>query len=216
VREKVLGPLHAPPPEISARRLPKHNPKLPSEVIPRKPGNGSQVIKTERLRITSIHEIPRPPKVHHLLGTHPRTLARRGLVSGGEDAAEVGRKGETGTRGQWRGCETRRPARIARMRVPLGPVAVFGASNFPFLFSVLGTDAASALASGCPVVVKTEQGWKADRARERRTKTPQRAPDQRRQNRTGRHTTPEDGQHSARTGGIGGAALGSWPVKRGG
>ncbi|MFL6120178.1 aldehyde dehydrogenase family protein, partial [Actinophytocola sp.] len=44
--------------------------------------------------------------------------------------------------------------RLARVRVPLGPVAVFGASNFPFLFSVLGTDTASALASGCPVVVK--------------------------------------------------------------
>ncbi len=44
--------------------------------------------------------------------------------------------------------------RLARMRVPLGPVAVFGASNFPFAFSVLGTDTASALAAGCPVVVK--------------------------------------------------------------
>ena len=35
-----------------------------------------------------------------------------------------------------------------------GPVAVFGASNFPFAFSVLGNDTASALAAGCPVVVK--------------------------------------------------------------
>ncbi|TCP49943.1 NADP-dependent aldehyde dehydrogenase [Tamaricihabitans halophyticus] len=43
---------------------------------------------------------------------------------------------------------------LARVRVPLGPVAVFGASNFPFAFSVLGTDTASALAAGCPVVVK--------------------------------------------------------------
>ncbi|MGC7098480.1 aldehyde dehydrogenase family protein [Amycolatopsis lurida] len=43
---------------------------------------------------------------------------------------------------------------IARVQVPLGPVAVFGASNFPFAFSVLGTDTASALAAGCPVVVK--------------------------------------------------------------
>src|SRR5215213_7467109 len=38
--------------------------------------------------------------------------------------------------------------------VPLGPVAVFGASNFPLAFSVGGGDTASALASGCPVVVK--------------------------------------------------------------
>ena len=42
-----------------------------------------------------------------------------------------------------------------RMRmVALGPVAVFGASNFPLAFSVAGGDTASALAAGCPVVVK--------------------------------------------------------------
>ncbi|HEX8302793.1 aldehyde dehydrogenase (NADP(+)) [Sphingomonas sp.] len=42
-----------------------------------------------------------------------------------------------------------------RMRmVPLGPVTVFGASNFPLAFSVGGGDTASALAAGCPVVVK--------------------------------------------------------------
>jgi NADP-dependent aldehyde dehydrogenase len=39
-------------------------------------------------------------------------------------------------------------------KVPLGPVAVFGASNFPLAFSVAGGDTASALAAGCPVVVK--------------------------------------------------------------
>ncbi|HYW55348.1 MAG TPA: aldehyde dehydrogenase (NADP(+)) [Polaromonas sp.] len=43
---------------------------------------------------------------------------------------------------------------ITRVRVPLGPVAMFSASNFPFAFSVLGGDTASALAAGCPVVVK--------------------------------------------------------------
>ena len=43
---------------------------------------------------------------------------------------------------------------LRRMLVPLGPVAVFGASNFPFAFSVAGGDTASALAAGCPVVVK--------------------------------------------------------------
>lgn len=41
-----------------------------------------------------------------------------------------------------------------RVRVPLGPVAMFAASNFPFAFSVLGGDTASALAAGCPVVVR--------------------------------------------------------------
>ncbi|WP_345900260.1 aldehyde dehydrogenase family protein, partial [Martelella sp. UBA3392] len=39
-------------------------------------------------------------------------------------------------------------------KVGLGPVAVFGASNFPLAFSVAGGDTASALAAGCPVVVK--------------------------------------------------------------
>ncbi len=43
---------------------------------------------------------------------------------------------------------------LRRMLVPLGPVAVFAASNFPFAFSVPGGDVASALAAGCPVVVK--------------------------------------------------------------
>ena len=40
------------------------------------------------------------------------------------------------------------------MNVPIGPVAVFGASNFPLAFSVAGGDTASALAAGNPVVVK--------------------------------------------------------------
>ncbi|MEJ8850152.1 aldehyde dehydrogenase (NADP(+)) [Variovorax rhizosphaerae] len=44
--------------------------------------------------------------------------------------------------------------RLTRVRVPVGPVAMFSASNFPFAFSVLGGDSASALAAGCPVVVK--------------------------------------------------------------
>jgi alpha-ketoglutaric semialdehyde dehydrogenase len=43
---------------------------------------------------------------------------------------------------------------LRQRRVPLGPVAVFGASNFPLAFSVAGGDTAAALAAGCPVVVK--------------------------------------------------------------
>jgi NADP-dependent aldehyde dehydrogenase len=46
-----------------------------------------------------------------------------------------------------------RPA-LARVNQPLGPVAVFGASNFPFAFSVLGNDTGAAVAAGCPVLVK--------------------------------------------------------------
>jgi len=43
---------------------------------------------------------------------------------------------------------------LLRVNVPLGPVAMFSASNFPFAFSVLGGDTAAALAAGCPVVIK--------------------------------------------------------------
>jgi NADP-dependent aldehyde dehydrogenase len=43
---------------------------------------------------------------------------------------------------------------LRRWKVPIGTVAVFAASNFPFAFSVPGGDTASALAAGCPVVVK--------------------------------------------------------------
>lgn len=47
---------------------------------------------------------------------------------------------------------------LRRTQFPLGPVAVFSASNFPFAFSVAGGDSASALAAGCPVVVKAHSG----------------------------------------------------------
>jgi 2,5-dioxopentanoate dehydrogenase len=47
---------------------------------------------------------------------------------------------------------------LRRMLFPLGPVAVFGASNFPLAFSVAGGDTASALAAGCAVVVKPHPG----------------------------------------------------------
>jgi alpha-ketoglutaric semialdehyde dehydrogenase len=47
---------------------------------------------------------------------------------------------------------------LRRMLVPLGPVAVFGASNFPLAFSVAGGDTVSALAAGNPVVVKAHPG----------------------------------------------------------
>src|SRR5215470_13957502 len=47
---------------------------------------------------------------------------------------------------------------LRRMLIPVGPVAVFGASNFPLAFSVAGGDTASALAAGCAVVVKPHPG----------------------------------------------------------
>jgi 2,5-dioxopentanoate dehydrogenase len=45
-------------------------------------------------------------------------------------------------------------ADLRKMLFPIGPVVVFGASNFPFAFSTAGGDTASALAAGCPVIVK--------------------------------------------------------------
>ena len=47
---------------------------------------------------------------------------------------------------------------LRRLLRPIGPVAVFAASNFPFAFSVAGGDTASALAVGCPVIVKAHSG----------------------------------------------------------
>src|SRR5580698_2052580 len=43
---------------------------------------------------------------------------------------------------------------LRKWQVPIGPVVVFGASNFPFAYSTAGGDTASALAAGCPVIVK--------------------------------------------------------------
>ena len=46
---------------------------------------------------------------------------------------------------------------LRHMLLPLGPVAIFGASNFPLAFSTAGGDTASALAAGCPVIVKAHE-----------------------------------------------------------
>ena len=68
--------------------------------------------------------------------------------------------------GDWQGLRLDRaqpdrtpPRPDLRLRkIALGPVAVFGASNFPLAFSVAGGDTASALAAGCPVVAKARSG----------------------------------------------------------
>lgn len=54
------------------------------------------------------------------------------------------------------GDEDRIPVKpdLRKMLVPLGPVVVFGASNFPFAYSTAGGDTACAFAAGCPVIVK--------------------------------------------------------------
>ena len=50
---------------------------------------------------------------------------------------------------------------VRQMQFPIGPIAVFAASNFPFAFAVAGGDTASAFAAGCPVVVKGHPGHPA-------------------------------------------------------
>lgn len=50
---------------------------------------------------------------------------------------------------------------VRQMQFPVGPVAIFAASNFPFAFAVPGGDTASAIAAGCPVVVKAHPGHPA-------------------------------------------------------
>lgn len=102
-----------------------------------------------------------------------RLLARAGAETGlpagrleGERARTVGQIllfADLIEEGSWVGARIDRalPERkpqprpdVRRMLVPSGPVAVFGASNFPLAFSVAGGDTISALAAGCPVVVK--------------------------------------------------------------
>lgn len=73
-------------------------------------------------------------------------------------AAQLRFYGDVCVEGSWLGVRidsaTETTPHLVRVNQPLGPVAVFGASNFPFAFSVLGNDTGSALAAGCPVVVK--------------------------------------------------------------
>jgi NADP-dependent aldehyde dehydrogenase len=91
--------------------------------------------------------LPRP----RLTGERARTVGQLKMFAG------------TVREGSWVDAviDTADPARtplpkpdLRRMLRPRGPVAVFGASNFPFAFGTLGGDTASALAAGCPVVVK--------------------------------------------------------------
>jgi len=98
-----------------------------------------------------------------------RAMAETGLPRArieGERARAVGQLklfADVVRSGEWldlrfdRALPDRKPLARPDLRerhIPLGPVAVFGASNFPLAFSVAGGDTASALAAGCPVVIK--------------------------------------------------------------
>ncbi|MEO1627244.1 MAG: aldehyde dehydrogenase (NADP(+)) [Bacteroidota bacterium] len=101
-----------------------------------------------------------------------RAMQESGLPEGrlkGERGRTVGQLrlfAQVAEEGQWRECRIdkadpdRKPfpkADIRRILCPLGPVVVFTASNFPLAFSTAGGDTASALAAGCPVVVKAHE-----------------------------------------------------------
>jgi len=69
-------------------------------------------------------------------------------------AAQLRFYGAVAAEGSYLGVAIDTAPGLVRVNQPLGPVAVFGASNFPFAFGTLGNDTASALAVGCPVVAK--------------------------------------------------------------
>jgi alpha-ketoglutaric semialdehyde dehydrogenase len=104
-------------------------------------------------------------------------LKRANLESGLPEARLIGERGRTigqlklfaqvVREGSWvdaridTAIPDRQPAPkpdLRRMLIPIGPVIVFGSSNFPLAFSVAGGDTASALATGNPVVVKAHSG----------------------------------------------------------
>jgi NADP-dependent aldehyde dehydrogenase len=89
--------------------------------------------------------------LNRLEGERTRTVSQLRLL-----AAEL-------RAGEWLGLRLdpalpqRQPAPrpdLRQRKIPCGPVAIFGASNFPLAFSVAGGDSAAALAAGCPIVVK--------------------------------------------------------------
>jgi NADP-dependent aldehyde dehydrogenase len=99
-----------------------------------------------------------------------RVMSESGLPRGrveGERGRTVGQLrlfASLAREGRWlnatidRAIPERKPmprADLRSQKIPLGPVAVFSASNFPLAFSVAGGDTASALAAGCPVVAKS-------------------------------------------------------------
>jgi NADP-dependent aldehyde dehydrogenase len=109
----------------------------------------------------------------YLTAAGPEITARAGLESGlpaGRLQGELGRTtgqlrlfAQVLRQGDWLDVriDPAKPDRqplprsdIRQRRIAVGPVAVFGASNFPLAFSTAGGDTASALAAGCPVVVK--------------------------------------------------------------
>ena len=95
--------------------------------------------------------LPEPRLRGEVLRTSNQLRMFAGLI---EDDAWLGARVDPGD-------PDRKPAPkpdVRAVRRPIGPVAVFGASNFPFAFSVAGGDTAAALAAGCSVIAKAHPG----------------------------------------------------------
>ena len=93
-----------------------------------------------------------------ILGERTRTSSQMRLF------AQVLRRGDFYAARIDRALPERQPlprADLRQYRIGVGPVAVFGASNFPLAFSTAGGDTAAALAAGCPVVFKAHSGHMA-------------------------------------------------------
>ncbi|WP_445382569.1 aldehyde dehydrogenase (NADP(+)) [Robiginitalea sp. IMCC43444] len=111
----------------------------------------ADALEAEKASLTEVYQLESGLPEGRALGELGRTTNQLRLFA------------ELITRGDWveARIDTAQPKRkpvpkpdIRKCLVPLGPVVVFGASNFPFAFSTAGGDTASAFAAGCPVVVK--------------------------------------------------------------
>ena len=161
-----------------------HNPATGEKLEPGYPEASSDQIETAVIAAREVHEqrVLFPAEVRvRLLKAMARNLQeqlpqiqQRGVLETGlpegRFEAEMGRTcsqllqfAETVSSGLFRETvlQSADPERsplprpdLRRRMIPLGPIAVFGASNFPLAFGVAGGDTASAIAAGCPVVVK--------------------------------------------------------------
>lgn len=103
--------------------------------------DSSEIIVTTSMRETGLHE-------DRLKGELQRTAYQLRFL------AEVAERGERLDATIDHIPQQGTSMELRKVRLPIGPVVVFGASNFPLAFSVLGGDTASALAAGCPVIIK--------------------------------------------------------------
>ncbi|MEM7755360.1 MAG: aldehyde dehydrogenase (NADP(+)) [Planctomycetota bacterium] len=128
------------------------------EVRKRSPEHRAGLLEAVASKIMELGPLLISTAAHETGLPEPRLLAERERTTGTLlRFAEAVREGSW-VRGSIDRSDPHRQPRpkpdIRRVLRPLGPVAVFGASNFPLAYSTMGTDAASALAAGCPLLIK--------------------------------------------------------------